>query len=132
MYIEVKITSLHYKDEKLELANPIVVVLTRLDTTPIIRLGVVGGKEVGMRLELLKSNIGLERIYVLGKAFFSMTSNGWKLSNAIFYNGITPKIVSSIADMKDEDFVESGNSFESITETSTFTINYRERRYIIR
>jgi hypothetical protein len=87
VYGEYQLTGMAYKEDTLRLKFPLIISLTDYGRTPIISVGRIGGTYYGIRLELLKSNVGLKEEVILGKAFFAKDIEGeWKEIYAGVYN----------------------------------------------
>ena len=78
VYLEYHIISLQYKKDTIKFNYPQVITLKELGCTPIINLGISTDNEYGVRLELLKSNIGLQDDIILAKCFFIKNGDSWK------------------------------------------------------
>jgi hypothetical protein len=76
VYGEYQLTGMAYKEDTLRLKFPLIISLTDYGRTPIISVGRIGGTYYGIRLELLKSNVGLKEEVILGKAFFAKDIEG--------------------------------------------------------
>lgn len=78
VYCEYHITNFQYKNDTIRFSFPAVFTLKELGCTPIEYLGPFGKNEYGVKLELLKSNVGLNDELILGKCFYIKEGDSWK------------------------------------------------------
>jgi hypothetical protein len=78
IYFEHHITYLQYKNDTINLEFPKVITLKEFGCTPITHLGYFGKNQYGVKLEILKSNVGLKEEFILAKCFYIKEGDIWK------------------------------------------------------
>ena len=129
IYAEFHIKSVTNKGKTIKLDSTKIVTLINLGTTEITSVGIINGDEIGLKFEILKSNLADEVTLVTGLGFFIKHDADWKIKGKI-YTTHELKVISDKSIFNDKDFSRSSTSVGSYEEG--IGIYFLARVYVLR
>ena len=104
--------------------------MRKMGCTEMITLGQIGGEEIGIQLELVKSALGKDPLIIVGMTFFQKVKGEWKMSKYAQYQKADFTSIHDKSEMK-ENF-GSCNWQTLLFESKQVSINLRSRYYFFR
>jgi hypothetical protein len=93
VFLEYHIVSIIDKGHEVKFKFPHVITMTDYGSTPIESLWALGEKEYGIKLQLIKSNVGLDDDVIVAYCLYIREENAWRelFKHASLKKGITKK-----------------------------------------
>lgn len=129
---DIEVTRFSYDTMVTRLANPVTISFKNTGASAIVSLGRGRkGPEIGIRFEVIKSDISDSLQFVVGTALFGKFRGEWIKLISPAYESVPARAIRDTTGIKNEHYQHTGISSTGRADNDRWQVDFRRRFYIL-